>query len=154
MVHKIAVDWISSQQFYKRASRTWCLLSAHKYTMVSLMPSSPLLSVSKETSTSRSSCGSPWCGRALLAVCDRASPSKPRLTWSERHRSTESADVRAATLSGFIAAANHRQEVTRSCSLNKLSDCFGRSTAEPQLRQHLPPATIPPFPPRPPRFLL
>lgn len=94
--------------------------------MVSSMPSSPLLSVSKQTSASRSSRGSAWCGggdgygSALLAVCDQASPSKPRLMWSERHRNTEGADVRAAALRGFIAAVNNRQEVMRSCLLNEL----------------------------------
>lgn len=39
-----------------------CLLSVHRYTMVSSTPSSPLLSVSKETSASRWSGGSPGCG--------------------------------------------------------------------------------------------
>lgn len=94
--------------------------------MVSSMPSSPLLSVSKQTSASRSSRGSAWCGggdrygSALLAVCDQASPSKPRLMWSERHRNTEGADVRAAALRGFITDVNNRQEVMRSCFLNEL----------------------------------
>lgn len=78
--------------------------------MVSSVPSSPLLSVSKETGAS------PWCGggdgygSALLAVCDQASPSKPRLMRSERHTNTESADVRAATLGASITV-NDRQEV-------------------------------------------
>lgn len=126
VVHKIAGGaWTECHLSPVFEPQLLCvLLCAHRYTMVSSMPSSPLLSVSKETSAWRSSCGSPWCGGdgygwALLADCDQASPSKP-LMQSERHTNTETAAVRAATLSSSVTAVNDLQEVTRGCLLNEL----------------------------------